>query len=46
MGQKEAEWWLATSKDQVGVISNYGNGGCAKQQSQASGSCRLMGLAS
>lgn len=26
MRQKEAEWWLATSKDQVGVISNYGNG--------------------
>lgn len=26
MGQKEAEWWRATSKDQVGVISNYGNG--------------------
>lgn len=25
MGQKEAEWWLAASKAQVGVISNYGN---------------------
>lgn len=25
MGQKEAERWLSTSKDQVGVISNYGN---------------------
>lgn len=27
MGQKEAQWWLAASKAQVGVISNYGNGG-------------------
>lgn len=46
MGEKEAERWLSACKGRVGVISNYGNGGRAKQQSQPSGSCRPTGLVS